>query len=1582
MEKTVRFLRNRHALNVDWFGLFKAVMIIIGVSSAPYLKASTSTFVGIPEIVFPADLDWPCLGDTMPASTGEPYCMMHCDCDLDITYNDVVIPGICDAEYTIERTWNVTDSCGLDTSSVQTINLVCTDGIGISKQVVNIDPGSSGVRGNFNATFEVTFENTGNVKLTDLELEDLIQPGYGSAYVGIVAGGEPRITYSSADLDPTIDMSFDGQVNIDIFDIDSSCLDAGQKIVVQYTIEVNPNALGRPDTAYNQAYGFGIDPCGDVADDLSDTGSDTRGTNPGVLGDRGTSDDPTVLPLLCVGAGAKAMACNTHTNISLDKDCSLDIPASVIVEGEDWGCDVFYEVMITDHHGRPIPSPIPGSYKGETLHVKVVDAVFGNSCWGTVLIEDKFAPTIECENDTIYCNALENYPDPVFYDNCDPNPVLQMVKHEAFPLSCDSLFTKRIVRHWQAYDEYGNRSLVCQQTIMLKRIPLDSIKYPQDYTIGNNWALKCNGSYPTDTAGHPSPEYTGAPSIGGLPIYPFFQYCNVSADYEDRIIQHGPCVKKVMRLWRIVEWRCGSAEIVEVPQLIHIVDDEPPIIVCPTVDYVTTNGGYTCEADVDLPYPEVHDSCTAVTIDLHYPGGVIHDFKGGRVTLPYGIHDVVYVARDECYNESRCTTKVEVFDHTPPVTVCDGFTTVGLNEYGEAHLYAIALDDGTYDDCYLDSFAVRRMDMGRACGNQDTLFRSFITFCCDDVDSSNVMVVFRAWDKAGNYNDCMVEVEVQDKVPPSVYCPPNITVSCDFHFDMDSLDHYFGTIVQDYHDRQPIVLDDPHAYADGPLYDGHVLENCDVDIQESRVDSLSQCRTGYILRGFTITDRQGLQSQCYQRITIKDFYPFDSTDIVWPLNYETTDCGTDFHPDNLPELYGRPKVNDDKCSLVGMEWEDHVFSFIQDSLVCYKVLRKWKVIDWCNFKMVDNNYVYEKWEYEQIIKVNNIVGPEFTQDCDSNIVVCTYDPDCLDGRVELTMTASDDCTPDADLKWSYRIDAFRDGIIDDEQSGTGNFADATDDYPIGKHFIIWAFEDQCGNKSVCRQSFEVVNCKAPTAFCKNGIIVDLLPIDTNSDGTVDLGRVEIWASDLNDNSYQGCNNPVTVSFSSDTFDLFRRYDCDSLGMRTVRVYVTDRITGNQDFCVTFVEVQDNNDVCPDTTGMISGILKTSEGLMIHDVNVEVSGTVSQQGTFSGAYNFSDLPFSGNYIVRPSKMDGPMNGITTRDIVMIQRHLLGLEQFDSPYKLIAGDANGDRDMSIADVVEIRRLLLGYYAEFPNMNSWRFIDDSYQFVDPMDPLNENFNESYDIYDMPGNMFSVDFTGVKVGDVDESADPFSDGGISTRSDDIEIWNTQVEGRDLIFRSSEDLTLTGAQFTLNFDPRHAEFESVIGGVLQIDDRHLGLSNVNEGILLASFDSDQVLEVKAGDELFRLSFSAPLNSENVQMVNYPLVSEMYDADLSISSLVLSSMKSESQGMFTVLQNVPNPFADKTMINVEVMQPITVDFKVYDMTGRTFIQRTIELHRGVNLIEVEKSDLSKGGVYYYQVSGGAGMMSKKMILME
>jgi hypothetical protein len=57
-------------------------------------------------------------------------------------------------------------------------------------------------------------------------------------------------------------------------------------------------------------------------------------------------------------------------------------------------------------------------------------------------------------------------------------------------------------------------------------------------------------------------------------------------------------------------------------------------------------------------------------------------------------------------------------------------------------------------------------------------------------------------------------------------------------------------------------------------------------------------------------------------------------------------------------------------------------------------------------------------------------------------------------------------------------------------------------------------------------------------------------------------------------------------------------------------------------------------------------------------------------------------------VTASRDDNHKNGVSTLDMVQIQKHLLGIVPFTDPYQFIAADVNNSQSVSTIDLVEIR------------------------------------------------------------------------------------------------------------------------------------------------------------------------------------------------------------------------------------------------------------------------------------------------------
>ena len=164
---------------------------------------------------------------------------------------------------------------------------------------------------------------------------------------------------------------------------------------------------------------------------------------------------------------------------------------------------------------------------------------------------------------------------------------------------------------------------------------------------------------------------------------------------------------------------------------------------------------------------------------------------------------------------------------------------------------------------------------------------------------------------------------------------------------------------------------------------------------------------------------------------------------------------------------------------------------------------------------------------------------------------------------------------------------------------------------------------------------------------------------------------------------------------------------------------------NKDFCITSVVFTDNTGNC-DHSG---SVVYEGKILTYHEDAVEaVIVTLSNGTEIVSSMTTAD---NGNYVlvvpqiddqrytIQPKRFDQPRNGVSTLDLVRIQKHLLGKELFDSPYQYIAADANNSESISAIDLIEIRKLILGIYTEFPANESWRFVDKNYHMTNPQHP-----------------------------------------------------------------------------------------------------------------------------------------------------------------------------------------------------------------------------------------------------------------------
>ncbi len=1269
---------------------------------------------------------------------------------------------------------------------------------------------------------------------------------------------------------------------------------------------------------------------------------------------------------------------HTQLNLSVNDECEGEVTAAMVATFPVV-CDNYYDLFLIDEAGDTLPSNfVDYQHIGQNITFVLTEPNCGNKAWGNILVEDKLAPELVCFADTISCGELIAFQEPTILDACS-NSTLVLIDEEMENVACDDEFIEAIItRNYIAIDASGNESEACAQRLYIRKFDISTIEAPT-FKI----ELECGETYPTDDNGAPDPLFYGGPTVEGNDIFADQgDECNLITIFEDKEIST-PEADLIVREFSTFYWSCSVDTVVQFIQVFKFVDTNGPAITCP-VDITLASNADMCSADYVFPALNADDICGEVnSIDAQLPGEYVNDVEGKMVNLPMGDNEMILIATDDSGNTSECTFNISVQDLTAPTPICDTETVIPLPQEGFVSVKAEIFDQASYDFCGIESFTVRRMVP--SCDPDDINFGPNVTFCCEDI-GQEVMVVLRVTDVNGNTNECMVSAEVQDKIAPALLAGlPDITVSCEFPITPD-FPQIFGKVVSNIDDRDSIKITADLVTFDGDPLDAFVLDNC-VEIMSDEIDTtqLNDCGLGGMERTIIIADAQGNDLVITQTITRVNVDPFLESDITWPAYYTATNtCSIDdLQPQDLPDSSAFPILANTNCDMVGILYDDSVFDFSNGDESCFKIRRTWTVANFCQD---DYQGFAEEFSYEQIIIVANTMMPEISGSC-TDIEECSYSSDCGPEYIELVNSAVDDCTDSINLIWEYNIDLFSDGSIDE----SGNTNNASGTYPLGLHIITWTVFDQCGGSSDCTYTFELMNCKQPIAYCLDNITADLTPMDLDGDGEVDTEMLFLAPYMIDAGSQPVCGGTVSLSFSSDVTDTIRSYDCDDIGENTVMLWVTDEL-GNQSFCTTSIEVQDNNstDFCNTGTldGGILGNISTSEEVDMEQVIVTINGIENTATSEDGEYAFEGLVYGDFYTVTPEKEDDPLNGITVADILTIQKHILGTQIMTDPYKILAADVNQSESVSGTDILIIRKLLLGHYDGFPETEPWKFYMDE-GFIDESWPWANVLHESFE-----DNVYGetiVDFVGVKMGDVNQSGEVngLHSGEIVTRSDvDFIIENQEIEAGESIrvpVVLGQAQNLNGFQWEISWDFEAAELVDVLTGFDQ-GELQFFADKENDILRVISYDA-KTRGYNESAQLFTLLAEAKQTIELSEVIqesrNPRFANEWVSVETTYSiNTEIKQREEELQFNFDIEQNVPNPWDEMTMITITSGYEGTAQLTILNSVGQVQYRSEITVREGENELVIYPQSLSGNGVYYYTIEMDGQTKMKKMILLR
>jgi hypothetical protein len=407
---------------------------------------------------------------------------------------------------------------------------------------------------------------------------------------------------------------------------------------------------------------------------------------------------------------------------------------------------------------------------------------------------------------------------------------------------------------------------------------------------------------------------------------------------------------------------------------------------------------------------------------------------------------------------------------------------------------------------------------------------------------------------------------------------------------------------------------------------------------------------------------------------------------------------------------------------------------------------------------------------------------------------------------------------------------------------------------------------------------------------------------------------------------------------------------------------------------------------PRNTVTISGKITTENESEIGNVYVSLISDIQPYPTYitdsEGEYFFEIIPDSTINII-PERLDNPRNGVSTLDIVQIQKHLLTKDTLDSPYKLIAADANNSQHVSVIDIVELRKLILGVYTELPNNKSWRFVPADYDFPDPFDPWQPDtaMNSALD-FTFDGSQSAVyDFTGIKIGDVNGTVQA----GVNSIESRQSNRPLQMSVREKYFESGEiveinvsvdkSLFMQGFQFTVSdADLEFLEASSDVLG-LGMDDYAL----FGDKITFSWFDIDGLfmdvnevmLTIKArAKKSGHLSESLQINSDITQAEVYGMEEEIYLPALTVKYIANN------------VSVYPNPWIDETTISFHLAKSGNVKLELFSIDGQSIYQKERWMNEGANQLSLTSKSFNYRGIAYYSINTDSDTYTGSMLISQ
>jgi hypothetical protein len=407
---------------------------------------------------------------------------------------------------------------------------------------------------------------------------------------------------------------------------------------------------------------------------------------------------------------------------------------------------------------------------------------------------------------------------------------------------------------------------------------------------------------------------------------------------------------------------------------------------------------------------------------------------------------------------------------------------------------------------------------------------------------------------------------------------------------------------------------------------------------------------------------------------------------------------------------------------------------------------------------------------------------------------------------------------------------------------------------------------------------------------------------------------------------------------------------------------------------------------------------------------------------NGIYVSCDLPKNGSINIRPTKNTNYTEGVTTFDISLISRHLLGYSPFSDPFQILAADVDNSGDIDGTDMLLLRRLILRIINTVP-AGSWRFVPQ--YFLNQPSFLSAFKSNPFSATSSQGNCYScgnsymdnisLDLTPVssqtfgawsfqpfKVGDINYCETQYSNVTSPTTEDPVglssaRVANNQyhistnrtismrrVEEKTIVLKAKTVASVTALQIGLRFLKDKFSINEIEKGDFNSANDVFDFNKEDKGELRALWFNKRghTKNIRVGTVLLKAKVKANANIDDILAVlnldDQILKTEFYDESGNLVPIDLEWTDDDNNagGNNSLLVNAyPNPFRNEISLDIDSPVAGSATITLSNVITRQSIVLTQQLVRGANVVNISNTTNLSPGMLTYSITVGARIVN-------